>query len=138
MRRESGDKSGIAYALHTLGNVVYRQGDHAAARALQQESLAIRRELGDKLGIAQSLEALGGFAGAKGQEEHAARLLGAAEALREAIGAPLPPSDRREHQQRVAEARAGLADDVFTAAWDQGKAMRLQQVLEYALTLPVS
>jgi predicted ATPase/class 3 adenylate cyclase/Tfp pilus assembly protein PilF len=131
--RASGDKSGIAYALHTLGNVVHRQGDDAAALALQEESLAIRRQLGDKLGIAQCLEALAWLAAAKGEGEAAAKLLGAAEALREAIGAPLPPSDSADHQHHVAEARALSGVNAFSAAWDQGRRMPLEQAIKHAL-----
>src|SRR5579871_6424352 len=51
IRRELGDKNGIADSLSNLGEMAKEQGDYAAARALYEESLAIRRELGDKYGI---------------------------------------------------------------------------------------
>ena len=59
IRRELGDKSGIAHSLHGLGGVAFNQGDYVSAHALYEESLAIRRELGDKSGIAWSLTGLG-------------------------------------------------------------------------------
>jgi tetratricopeptide (TPR) repeat protein len=62
LRRESGDRWGIAEALENLGIVAYSQGDDEAARMLYEESLAMRRELGDKSGIALSLLNLGRMA----------------------------------------------------------------------------
>ena len=48
-----------ADALASAGLLARMQGDHAAARALHEESLTIQRELGDKIGIADSLNHLG-------------------------------------------------------------------------------
>jgi predicted ATPase/class 3 adenylate cyclase len=59
IKRELGDRSGVAASLLNLGNVAHGQGDFASARALLEESLAIRRELGDRRGIAWSLNNLG-------------------------------------------------------------------------------
>jgi tetratricopeptide (TPR) repeat protein len=62
MRRELGDQRGIATSLNCLGYVADQQGNHEAARTLNEESLAIRRELGDRRGIAVSLICLGDIA----------------------------------------------------------------------------
>lgn len=59
LRRELGDKLGVAHTLTNLGNVAWSQGDYAAAQALHEESLVLKRELGDKLGISYSLNNLG-------------------------------------------------------------------------------
>jgi len=59
IRRELGDRSGIAISLNLLGNAALNQGDCATARALLEEALAIHRELGDWYGIAVSLGNLG-------------------------------------------------------------------------------
>ena len=48
-----------AKALNAAGVLAYQQGDYAAARALDEESLAIQRQLGDRKGIAASLNNLG-------------------------------------------------------------------------------
>jgi tetratricopeptide (TPR) repeat protein len=55
IRREIGDKSGIAHALNGLANVMSKQGHTTAARKMQEESLTIRTELGEKGNISQSL-----------------------------------------------------------------------------------
>ena len=65
--------------------------------------------------------------------ERAARLWGAADALREAIGAPLSPFERTELDTHTAAARTALGEEVFAAAWAQGRATPLNEAIEYAL-----
>lgn len=66
IRRELGDRGGIAWSLNNLGNIAYDQGDYTAARALHEESLCLRRELGEKHSIAWSLNSLGNIAHPQG------------------------------------------------------------------------
>ena len=63
----------------------------------------------------------------------AARLLGAATGQFEAIGAAMWPADRLEYERTVAAARAALSEEVFAAAWAEGRAMTLDQAIAYAL-----
>jgi predicted ATPase len=113
------------------------QGDHAAARALLEEGLALHQELGEKRGIAFALEAVAGLASAQGQPERAAQLLGAAARLRAAIGAPLPPPERADYERTVAAARAHLEPAAFRAAWAEGEALPLEQAVASALDDPL-
>ena len=69
IRRELGDRLGIALALGNLGMVALSQGNSQEARSLHEESLAIRRELGDRPGIAETLLNLGDVA--RSEEEFA-------------------------------------------------------------------
>jgi predicted ATPase/class 3 adenylate cyclase len=59
IRRELGDRWGIAFSLNVLGIVAFERGDYAEARSMYEMSLSIRRELDDKWGIASSLNCLG-------------------------------------------------------------------------------
>ena len=52
-----------AKVLKGAGNIAWRQGNYAAARASHEESLRLQQELGDKLGVAASLHNLGIVAG---------------------------------------------------------------------------
>jgi len=133
MKRELGDKEGIATSFSGLGVLAYYQGDYAQARALHEESLAIRRELGDRRGIAECLEGLAKVACTQGRSGQAALLFGAAEALRQAIQAPLPPNERADYERHVAATRSGLSEAAFAAAWAHGQAMTLEQAIAYAL-----
>lgn len=116
-----------------------------AARALYEESLALRRKLGDHRGIAEGLEGLAGVAAAacgsaprrtewhRRGAERAARLFGAAEVLRVAIGTPLPPAARPAYDRAVAAARVGLDGEVFAAAWAAGRANTPEEAVAFAL-----
>src|SRR5262249_22728622 len=117
IQRELGDKASIVRLLDGMGRAARSQGDQRAARALDAERLALCWEMEDKQGIAASIEALGSIAAAEEQTLRAARLFGAAGALLEAIGLP----------ERSHSARAALNEDMFTAAWEAGRAMSLEE-----------
>jgi hypothetical protein len=70
------------------------------------------------------------------QEHHgkAARLFGAAEVLRDTLGFRPYPSDQAYYEQCIDSARAALGDTGYEAAWSEGRAMTLEQAIEYALT----
>jgi tetratricopeptide (TPR) repeat protein len=132
LARDLGEKGGVARALNILARVAFYRGDHARATALHRESLLIFRDLREKLGIAQCLERLG-VATAASAPERAARLFGAAASLREAIDAPLPPFEATEYDSTVNRVRATLPAATHAAVWAEGRAMTLEQAVEYAL-----
>jgi hypothetical protein len=104
------------------------------ARALYAESLAIQRELGDRRGAALALEGVAAATSASGDPVRAARIWGAAERLRDEVGAPLPLSGRPRYEQFITAARAALGDEVaFDAAWQEGRAMTMEEAIECAL-----
>jgi tetratricopeptide (TPR) repeat protein len=132
--RELNDREGIAYALLNLGSVAEDEDDYPGARALHGESLAIAREVGNRRCIASALEGLANAISKTIGPTQAARTWGAAERLRENVGAPLAPSERTRYDQQVADARNKLGDDAqFALAWNDGRAMSLEQAIEYAL-----
>jgi tetratricopeptide (TPR) repeat protein len=131
--RELGERQGTAGCLGEIGLILCDQGDYPAAEALLKESLTIFLELGDQRNIAEALEGLA-YAFWLDRSGRAALLWGAAERLREAIGAPLKPNDRLRAERQVAAARAALGDDVaFDRAWQNGRAMSLEQAVRYSL-----
>jgi predicted ATPase/class 3 adenylate cyclase/Tfp pilus assembly protein PilF len=132
MRRELGDKWGIANSLNSLGIVAQQQGDYDTARHLHEESLALRRELGDKLGITNSLAGLGELGVGTGEAERGVRVLAAVEALLEEIGAVLDRADRLPYERAVARAREQLGEEAFKRAWEEGRAMSMEEVIACA------
>ncbi|HEX9028662.1 MAG TPA: AAA family ATPase, partial [Anaerolineales bacterium] len=50
IRREIGDRQGIAFSLYNLGFYAYRLGDYERTRPVAEESLALFYQLGDKYG----------------------------------------------------------------------------------------
>jgi predicted ATPase/DNA-binding SARP family transcriptional activator len=134
--RESQDQLGAAGSLLNLGTMMLDRGEPASAWPYLIESLGLHWEAAEKDGVAYCLEGLAGVFAARQHPEaalHAARLLGAAEKLRQAIGAPLSPSERPRYERSCHAARRATLDEAaFTAAWAEGQAMPLEQVIEQA------
>ena len=86
IRRQLGDRRGMAASLGNLGQVTSEQGDFTSARALHEESLAIWRELWDQSGIAVSLNNLGNVALDQGDYPAARSLHEESLAIRRGLG----------------------------------------------------
>jgi predicted ATPase/DNA-binding SARP family transcriptional activator/Tfp pilus assembly protein PilF len=133
LSRQLGDKVAMGHVLHNLGHIAHRQGYDARAAAHFIESLGLWRAMGNKLGIAYCLAGLAGVAGTEGQPMRAAQLLGAVQSLLDAVSGALEPIDRLEYDRNVAGARAKLGEAAFAAAWAEGRAVPLEQVIAVAL-----
>jgi predicted ATPase/Tfp pilus assembly protein PilF len=149
--REVGDRQGISGTLNSLGKVRRNQGDYVAAWGHYKESIAISQENGNLHGILTSLEGFAALVAAGALVPstpvgtasvcsksgvsmwRAAHIGGAAQLLREQTGALLPPFERDEYNRQMAQVRAALGDDTFTAAWAEGGARTWEQAVEFAL-----
>jgi tetratricopeptide (TPR) repeat protein len=134
IRRELKDRPGIARSLNNLGIVAYYLGDYAAAHSSCAEGLAMWNELRDKRGIAESMKALAGTHACKRETVQAARLWAAAERIHAETGCPTPVAERDRYEREVAEACRVHGEAAFRAAWDEGRAMTMQQAVAYALS----
>ena len=74
IKKELGDKQGIAALLNCLGIIALNEGAYHEARQLHTESLQIQRDIGDKQGIAVSLDYLGAIALNQGAYREAKQL----------------------------------------------------------------
>ena len=133
MSRESKDPYTNTTALLGLGIVETRRGDHGRAKTLLEEGLVLSRKLGSMVNAAEILETLAEMAGALGEGTRAARLWGAADALREVTGSPWAPQERRLHEPYLAAVRSGVDEADWRAAWEEGRAMTLEEAVAYAL-----
>jgi non-specific serine/threonine protein kinase len=134
--RAVGESELLIHALGGMGHLERDEGDYTRARALYHESLLLRRKLGHQLALAQSLEDLAALAGRERQWERAVRLLGAAEAFCETLGVRPPVAVIPEYERTVAEGGAALGEAAFAAAWAEGRALSLDQAIEYELRHP--
>jgi predicted ATPase/DNA-binding CsgD family transcriptional regulator/Tfp pilus assembly protein PilF len=136
--RERGYKSGLHYALDNLGWAALLQGDHERAKTSYQESLTLCKELGDKMIASESMEGLACSSAAQGKGERAARLFGATEALhetlREAVAFEHTPEEVAWREPYLATTRSRLDEAAWQAAWAEGRAMSMEQAIEYALS----
>ena len=133
LRMQLGNKWGVGVSLGMLGWVAMRERDWDRAIARLGESLEVRREIGDKGGSAWCLERLAGVAMAQGQVEKAVRLFGAATVLRSSIGSVIDPADQARYKKNLNTLRAKLGGKRYKAAWDEGRAMTMEQAITYAL-----
>jgi predicted ATPase len=131
--REMGDPWYSAWSLHLLGRIETQRGEMPAARTCYQQSLALNQQVGEKWMTPFNLEGLASVVATQGALRWAAQLWGAAEALREAIAVPRLPVDRVDYEQAVGAARAQLGEDTFAAGWQEGRTMKLEQVIDDAL-----
>jgi predicted ATPase len=131
--RELGDRRNIAATLVTLAEMELSQGDLSRAETHLRESLLLAAEIEDQEGMARGLETLAALAAARGAPAQTTHALAAADALRVAIGAPLPAIFRPEREQLQAGARAALGDQVFAAAWTEGRARTAEQIIAATL-----
>lgn len=136
--REHGYRSKLNYALDNLGWAAILQDDHERARTSYQESLVVSNELGDKMIASESLEGLACISAARREALRAARLFGAAEALqetlREAVAYQHSPEEEAWREPYRATARSLLGEDSWEEAVAQGRAMSMEEAIEYALS----
>jgi predicted ATPase/class 3 adenylate cyclase/DNA-binding SARP family transcriptional activator len=124
IRRELGDQRGIGATLIYLGDAALEQEDEELARRCFAESLRIGQDMGNGLNIRLSLMGLGRLAWRRAIPRRAAHLWGAAECK-----GPIPPASRAAYERDVAAAGAALGEEAFAAAWAEGRAMPLEEVI---------
>ena len=131
--RVLGHRLGIATSLRGVGRMAHGGGDWEHGVCLLREGLALVHELGDVVGIAGGLQDLARALMERGAWDRAARLFAAAEALREATGTAPWPTERAEHARDLARVRTWLGEAAYEVAVIEGRAMTIEQAVDYAL-----
>jgi predicted ATPase/DNA-binding SARP family transcriptional activator len=134
IRRDVGIREGVIGSLINLGSIDRDQGDYASARVRYEESLGIACETGSKAQIVFPLEALALLDAFEERGERAARLWGVTCALRDSIGSPLPPKEHAARQRAADRVRAAIGETAFAAAWEEGRAMTLDQAVARSMS----
>lgn len=131
--RELGDTH-MAIGVQSQRAHVKRQlGHYTEAVELYHQSILAWQELGHRVSLAHEFECLAFIACIQSQFQRAARLLGAAEILRESLNSPMTAPERIEYDQNVSALRAQMDESAFAMAWAEGRAMILEQAIEFAL-----
>ena len=135
LARKTEDSYMVAFMLAMGALAFLGLGDHRRARDLCAEAMGLVQHLGHLHGVAFILQVLAALAGSQGQPVRAARLWGQSEALCEAIGTEiLSPVERRHYGPYIAAARERLDEAAWQAAWAEGRAMRVEEATDYALS----
>jgi non-specific serine/threonine protein kinase len=117
------------------GAIAWHRGDHRRAAVHLRNALDVGVAHRDQRIIAQALEGMAGLAATRGEAEQAGRLGGVAARLREAIAAPLTVGRRSGLERTEALVRTARTDDTYRTAWDESRALPLEQAIEEALAL---
>ncbi len=133
--RQAGHTKGVAVSLTNLGWIALYRGDAVRAAALAQESLRLCCQLEERELMAECLELLAIAGSHTGNARRAARLSGAAEALREALHILHPPTQHAAvaHAAAVAAMQQQLPAGDFAAAWQEGRSLRVEAMVVFAL-----
>ncbi len=126
----------IALSLGHLGRVYRMKDDLTRAIELDRESVRLWHDVGDWWRMSRAINELGVAAQLTGHHDYSARLLGGSEALREQHGAAFMPMLTTAYERAMVDIQRQLGDEGFTAAWDAGRALSLEELLDLATNTP--
>jgi non-specific serine/threonine protein kinase len=134
LARKSGDEVGIVRALGQGALTALVRGDLRQADKLSKATLELSRRLGIWHYSASCLSIFGASAALRGYLVRAVRLWAAEASLREAMGIPRMPAELSFFRPYVEVVRAKLSAAEWEKAWRQGRAMDMEEAMEYALS----
>jgi hypothetical protein len=132
--RDQGDWHRMNMVKSELAHIERYEGHSQKAEEMYRETLPEWKRIGHRAAIAHQLECFAFIAKSQEQGQRAARLFGAAEALREKINIPMNSKERIEYDKEIASLRAGMDEKSYTSNWAEGRAMSMDQAIEFALT----
>jgi non-specific serine/threonine protein kinase len=130
---ELGDRHMALGVQSQRAHIEQQLGNHPRAVELYHQSILAWQELGHRVSLAHEFECLAFIALVQSQFERAARLLGVAESIRERLNSPMIVTERVEYDQNISTLRAQMEQSDFATAWAEGRAMTLEQAIEFAL-----
>jgi predicted ATPase/DNA-binding CsgD family transcriptional regulator len=131
VRREEITQATLTYA---EGVMTWQRGELAEAERLIRTATQQWHRCGDRMDTCDGIELLGVLAAARERYPDAARLLAAADAARHQLLYLTPGFTADRHAAVLAAGQACriLGEDSFAQAWEQGRALTLDEVVAYA------
>jgi predicted ATPase/class 3 adenylate cyclase len=130
--RRLGDRLHLAFDLVWLAFGYGRVGRRQEARSSALEALELFHEADNPTGIGIALIDLAFLAIWEGRHLDAIKLAGAHDSLRERVGGPPGAIGGIMEGDPAADARAHLPEDVAQRAWEEGRAMSLEESVALA------
>jgi tetratricopeptide (TPR) repeat protein len=133
INRIIGNRKGIAITLCYLGFCANLRGDCSKASSHFHEGLQVIKQIENDHQTAVYLLDIGVFLAKQGRFEIFARLLGVAQRIIPSFIDSYTPLSMTETMQSIAHAQSALGEDAYTAAYEAGKQMSLDEAISYAL-----
>jgi tetratricopeptide (TPR) repeat protein len=131
--RDHGFSSELAVQLEVLGDIAIERGEYDAARALFAEGIRINRERQAKMRMTSILYGFAALAVAQNEDERGACLLAAEGASWGRLGQPLDGLFINDREALVERSRSRTNERAWIRAWEEGRAMSLEEAVAYAL-----
>ncbi len=128
-----GDQHYAARSVLYLGYAALLRGESAGALSSIRESLITFWELEDVWGVTEALEGLAAIAADRDGGTRAIRIAGAADRLRETVNTRPFPADHAVLERSLERLRPTIDDPTWTASWEAGRAMSLDEIVDEAL-----
>jgi len=131
--REQSNRRVEALSLDQLASYAREEGRVEDALSMLKDSLRILLDLGDHLGIAENLARFARALAVAGRASTATRLLASSEALYEETGGGVLSWVAKMNEETVTKIHGQLDDAAFGEAWEQGRALTLDEAVALAL-----
>lgn len=134
LAEETGELNRQDMLRANLGFIAYQKGEYERCRDIFRTIVKYRSQFRIWQWTITSLVGLAAPISHLGDPQKATRLLGAQAALMDDYGLIHQPTDQTFVAQVMADVKAQLGEESFTAAWFQGQEMSLQEAVAYALS----
>ena len=131
--RTYGMKEDWGLSLYLLGLLALHQNNYSAARQYFVDYIKAERESLNKLNGYLFVLSQAAISAGTNQPERAARLSGAAQEVLERLDYQISRLDQAEFDRHIQMAREQLGTDKFENLANEGRAMTMEQAVEYAL-----
>lgn len=131
--RELGDINFLGYSVRRLAQLRWREGDYEKAISLCKESLSLNQKVADPRGVIACLAGFAAIAVGQDKYQHAAQMMAAVETQLVTIGIRLLHMDKMDYESNLARLRSNLDEKALAKFWAKGRALTLEQAIEYAL-----
>jgi non-specific serine/threonine protein kinase len=131
--RELGERTLTAYGLSTAGWASRMSGNLNRADSQYREAIELALEVNDPFMTIMILDGITHLYVNAGRTEAAVTIASATMRARDAFGNPPTEPDRLDTERSLACARMQLSDEQFTAAWDDGLTLTLDDTIGIVL-----
>jgi predicted ATPase/class 3 adenylate cyclase len=132
--RKLGDRYFESATLNFLGSIQATQGDSERGMAELREALILAQQLDSRYEIAMTLWTFANLSQTEGNQLRAVHLYLAAKNAYDSIGAWTKEHDLKLENYLI-PGRAALGESAFAEAVKRGRAMTMEQAIEYALSI---